>query len=317
MSGQLNLFDDTGGSSHSLPVGEQTLEPILLDKDRYYLPDQLVGPDSLRYLTQDYEINGNLLGRLLRELHNNEKTQSKITRKDLSSLLTIPLKRVEGLTAISNKAELLTKKIVVTPFGNLIVDYDPYFLNIGSLWFLHFIMSSNAKIIFWSRLFNSISYQSGLIVQNEVMNYFSDVVDRKNEKVMMSRGWSELRNILLTYSDYIFKPLGLIVRFENRKFAIITDEFQIPPLIWLASILAYRDRYYPGAVTLETRLLVDANFSPGRLFRQNEAQVRKVLDRMHSLGLLTVERNLGLDQVRFKSEFTWLGAVAAHLREGK
>ena len=93
--------------------------------------------------------------------------------------------------------------------------------------------------------------------------------------------------------------------------------FPIPPLIWLASILAYRDRYYAKAATLETHLLVDANFSPGRLFRQNEASVRRALDVLHNAGLLTAESRLGLDQVRFKGDFTWLSALTRYLQEGQ
>ena len=53
---------------------------------------------------------------------------------------------------------------------------------------------------------------------------------------------------------------------------IITDEFDIPPYVWLSSILAYRDRFYPGAASLETHLLIDADFSPGRLFRQKKKE---------------------------------------------
>jgi len=48
--------------------------------------------------------------------------------------------------------------------------------------------------------------------------------------------------------------------------------------------------------------------------RQNEATVRRVLDELHNAGLLTVETRSGLDQVRFKREFTWLSAAARHLR---
>jgi hypothetical protein len=130
-------------------------------------------------------------------------------------------------------------------------------------------------------------------------------------------GAKELGAILRTYSDSVFKPLGMLVRVDTGRYVIITDEFDISPLIWLASILVYRDRFYPGAASLETQLLIDAHFSPGRLFRQKEERIREVLDRLHTLGLITVETRLGLDQVRFKREVTWISAIARYFEDGQ
>lgn len=315
MGDQLNLFSDDPNNSGPVDPGKQILAPIPLDKDRLRTAVELVPPDALYYLTQTYDIDSNLLGRLLRASRENQIPGIKLTRKKIASLLTVPTKQIVGLTASAIKAELILSNNMLTPFGKVVLNADPHLLNSGLLWFLHYLMASNANLVLWSRLFNTIYYQAEIVTTSDFITHFTDFKTSMREQQFHDRGASELRSILQTYSNSLFKPLGLVVRFEERKYAVITDEFSIPPSIWLASILAYRDRYYPGTGTLETHLLVDAHFSPGRLFRQNEKQVRQALDRMHSLGLITVERGLGLDQVRFKSEFTWLSAVARHLQE--
>jgi hypothetical protein len=103
---------------------------------------------------------------------------------------------------------------------------------------------------------------------------------------------------------------------DKGHYLLITDAFDIHPLIWLSSILAYRDRYYPGVASLESHLLVDAHFSPGRIFHQKEEMVRQALDKLHNSGFITVETRLGLDQVRFKREITWISAIARYFEEG-
>ena len=121
--------------------------------------------------------------------------------------------------------------------------------------------------------------------------------------------------IIRTYSDEMFAPLGLAWATRHRRLRCPQGHGAIPPLIWLACLLVYRDRYYPGAASLETPLIVDAHFSPGRILRQREAAVRRALDELHNAGLLAVETRSGLDQVRFRREITWLSAVRRYFEE--
>lgn len=317
MTGQLNLFNDAPRKPDPVGPGDQILEPIPLDKDQLHTPEDLVPPDSRIFITLNYDVTNALLSRLLRAFNENEESKIDMNRKEIASALTIPTKRIEGLAGFASKAELIKGKNNLTPFGKLVLKSDPHILNTGLLWFFHYLMVSNARLLLWSRLFNSIYYQVDEVTSNDVIRFFIDVKGETSDKQFLKSGRDEFKSVLHTYSDSLFKSLGLVLRIDERKYIVISDEFPIPPSIWLASILAYRDRYYPGAATLETSLLVDANFSPGRLFRQGDKTVRRVLDRLHAQGMLTVERSLGLDQVRFKSEFTWLSAVARHLQEEK
>ena len=316
MTGQLKLFDDGNEPKTSLDYRGQVLEPIQLDKDRAVSPADLVPLDSQFRFTNNYNISGSLIGRMLRALAD-RANQSDFTREALASELTIPSERIESMFRFVRKAELSKTKNKLTAFGRLILDNDPYFLNTGSLWFLHFLIASNANIIIWSRLFDIVFRENDEVSPGNITQYYSDVRRGMKERVFQYNGAKELGAVLRTYADDMFRPLNLVMRLAIGRYAVLTDEFPIPLLIWLASILVYRDRYYPNAATLETHLLVDAHFSPGRLFRQTEKTVRQVLDGLHNAGQLTVESHLGLDQVRFKNEITWLSALARYFEEGR
>lgn len=318
MTGQLPLFDDAQPGSHPIEVGEQMLEPIPINVITSLSTADRTPSDSLFTMTKNYNVSGGLVGRLLRALSDKAETgENKVSREMLASELTIPTQRVDGLFNFVRRAEMVSAKYELTLFGHLILTHDPYLLNTDLLWFLHYFMASNARLIIWNRLFDHIFFQNDEVSPSDATDFFLDVKGNMTEKVFLKNCRNEIGAILRTYADDLFKSLGLVVRFDTGQYTIITDEFNIQPYIWLATVLVYRDRYFPGVASLETRLLIDAHFSPGRLFRQKEAWVRRALDELHNLGLLTVETRLGLDQVRFKSGYTWLSALAHHFQEAR
>lgn len=317
MTGQLLLFDDSHPDPRSPEMKEQVLEPIVLDKDRTNSLEPLTPPQATFRMTYNYSYTGGLIGRLLRALKEKSESGNIGNRDDIASELTIPSERLKGIFNFVRRTELTTAKNELTPLGELVLQRDPFILNPGLLWLLHYLLSSNANIVIWSRLFNQISYEMDEIAPPDIVSYYTDIQGGMKDPVFRQNAGKEIGTTLRSYSDDLFKPIGLVIRIDDNHYGILTDHFAIPPYTWLACLMAYRDRYYPGAATLEIPLLINAHFSPGRLFRQNEQWVRAALDNLHGRGLLAVETRLGLDQVRFKSGITWLSAVARHFQEGR
>jgi hypothetical protein len=318
MSGmQIPLFDDSAPKSPRAEWGEQLLQPIPIHKDQAASPVDLVPDDAIVRFTNNYNISGSLISRFLSFFNDLGDKPIKLLQDTLSSELAIPSERIRGLMNFSRKTELLTSENHLTSLGKIYLKYDQYFLNPGSLWLLHYLLSSNAFVPIWSRLFNTVVYQVEEISPADMPGFFKDIQGGTSDKMFHHNGSKELGAVLRTYSEGIFKPLGLMVRVGTGRYLLISDEFDIPPLVWISSILAYRDRFYPGAASLETHLLIDGHFSPGHLFRQKEEVVRQALERLHNLGLITLETRLGLDQVRFKREITWISAIARYFEEAK
>jgi hypothetical protein len=167
--------------------------------------------------------------------------------------------------------------------------------------------------VLWSNLFDTVFYLKDEISNQEILDTFRVLQGRWSEKTINEKVRLEANAILKGYTDALFAPLGLLSKQDKALYYGYWNTASIPTLVWLAVILAYRDRYYAGVSSLEISLLVNAHYSPGRILRQKESPLRQALDQLHNAGLLTVETRSGLDQIRFKREITWFSAMNDHL----
>lgn len=316
MTDQLSLFDQRPEPKDTARPVEQELESIPINKDAggASLLDLL--PDAaLLALNRGYPIRASHVSRILRAAQERQAEKEPIKRDDLAAELSISWARVQGTINVMRKAELLKPKNAPTPLGNLVMGHSPHLDDDGLLWFLHYLLASNPHLVLWSHLFDQALGGREEITITEVTTQHAILAGRWSTDTLEVKVPKELGAIIRTYSDEMFVPLGLLGRRDIGAYDAPRDAGMIPPLIWLACLLAYRDRYYPGAASLETPLIVDAHFSPGRILRQREAAVRRALDELHNAGLLAVETRSGLDQVRFRREVTWLWAVRRYFEE--
>lgn len=314
MTGQLSLFDpDPQDKSPTSVV--QDLDVITIPKDLSgsHLTD-LVPDDALLALTRNYAPKAVHVGRILSLLQEKSEQGEAITRDEIAEKLSMPWASAQGTINVMRKAGLVDTKTKITPLGALVLAKSPYLDNQGLLWFLHFLLGSNAQLVLWSNTFNFVLQDKDEITIHETSDFFQGLTGRWSEKSLKEKAPKEIGAIFRTYTDDMLFDLRLITKEDTGSYQIFSNSGTIPKLVWLSVILAYRDRYYPGASSLEVPLLIRAHYSPGRILRQNEAIIRKALDELHNADLLTVETRSGLDQVRFKREITWLSAITAYLQ---
>jgi hypothetical protein len=226
----------------------------------------------------------------------------------------MPKALAESTAAVMRRMELIDSKNRITPWGTLIHARCPYLDDPGLLWLLHYLLASDARLMLWSVLFNTVLYQKEETTNQDVREFLQPLQGRWSEGSLGKKVSSEINAIFKTYTQALFSRLGLVHKTDRASYICFHDTGIIPTYIWLSTLLIYRDRYYPGAASLEIPLIVRGHYSPGRILRQNETSVRRALDTLHNAGLLTVETRSGLDQVRFKREHTWLSAAALHLQ---
>ena len=101
----------------------------------------------------------------------------------------------------------------------------------------------------------------------------------------------------------------------HRGQAVRGDPEPVPPQIFCAAALSYRDHFSPKAVTLDVSLLAKAANSPGRVFGLTERQVRDLLEEVKRLGYFYVEMRADLDQVRFREDCDFLGVIRRYYDE--
>lgn len=309
---QSSFFDNPPKSQKS-EVWEQPVEAIPLQKDMPGVSLASIVPSNARLeLTRHYEIHSPHLSRILHLL--DETRDFKQTIEQIAQRLSIPSARTEATLSFGRKTGMISSENSLTRFGELILKKNPYLDDKGLLWFLHYLLASNASLIVWSLAFNYLSVNKPEVDLNEITQVLTKATDKWSEKTLKKKAPAELRGTLRCYTEEIFSALELVTHIKGTKYEFNSNTSVIPPLIWLGSLTVYRDQYYPGTPSLEIPLIIDGNFSPGRIFRQNQVSVRKALDELHNAGLLTVEARSGLDQVRFKRDTTWLSVLALHLK---
>jgi len=315
MSSQLNLFDYEPRDHDKLDTIEQVIEPVSLNKDLVgstltdLIPDGVILELNRRYETRSVHV-----GRILDLLKRKRAGGKTVTREEVGQLLSMTWASVRGTLNVMRRMGLVDPQIRITPFGDLVVTHSPYLDDQGLLWLLHFLLASNAQLVLWSNLFNIVLVSEDEIALQEASRAFQPLMGRWSENSINKKVPKELTAILKTYSDAMFSPLRLITKEDKGNYLVHSNTASVPALVWLSIILVYRDRYYPGAASLEAPLITRADYSPGRILRQNEITVRRVLDELHNAGLLAVETRSGLDQVRFKRGLTWLSVISRFLQ---
>ena len=316
MSGQLSLFDYAARLPKAEIALDQEIEPIPVHKDvpGLTLPDRV--PEGARLsLNRTYAPRASHVSRILRLAIERRSEKEPIKREDISSELAVSWARIEGTINVMRRCLLLSPDNAPTPLGSLVHAYSLYIDDSGLLWLLHYLLASDAYLVLWSHLFNGILLGIEEISVAGASQCFGSLAGRWSESSLEVKVPKEVGGILRTYADEMLTPLGILTKRDVGIYDVHSSTARIPPLIWLACVLVYRDRYYPGVPSLEVRLIADANYSPGRILRQKEIAARRALDELHDLDMLTVETRSGLDQVRFRREVTWLSALARHFEE--
>ena len=315
MTGQLSLFDQPTKPDKPQNDPVQELDAITINKDQpgAKLPD-LVPDSALLALNRGYGVRPVHVGRILGLLLEQKETGQSITRDEIAEKLSMTWAAMQGTMNVMRRAELVDSQTRITPFGELVLSSSPYLDNPGLLWLLHYLLGSNALLVLWSNLFNLVLQDREEITIQHASETFRVLEGRWSAKTIHEKTRHELGGIFKTYTEDLLEPLKIVAKSDFGVYQSFWDTVTIPALIWLSTVLIYRDRYYPGSSSLEIPLMTRAHYSPGRILRQNEASVRRALDVLHNAGLLTVETRSGLDQVRFKREITWLRAITHHLR---
>lgn len=320
MTGQLNLFDQQPEEENTIVQNTsfnlvQEIEPIVLDKDRASARlTELIPEDATLELVLHYETRSVQVSRILSLLEKACNAGESYSRDEISQQLNMTRAAGIGTINVMRRIALVDRQNVITPFGLQVLNASPYLDDLGLLWLLHYLLASNAQLILWANLFDRVLLDKDQITVTEAAKEYQSLAVRWSQYSVKKKIPQELKAIFKTYAQELFSYLRLIRESKDGVYEAFWETGKIPPLIWLSTLLIYRDRYYPGVASLEVPLIVRGHFSPGRILRQNEAAVRRSLDELHNRGMLTVETRSGLDQVRFKRETTWLKAAIQYLQ---
>jgi len=258
------------------------------------------------------EINFAQIQRLLEELI--QKNKASYLTREISEILGYPPKKSQGFARLLSFLGLLEYPSKnPTPLAVLINRYDPYFEDIGTLWFLHYHISSNPNIIIWNRIANRLMTKSHFTYE-QVPELFEDHRDKYGKSTFTAFLRKEFNICTRAYIESEFSRLNLLTREKKDKFTK-TNPATAPDEILLTAILLYRQKFWPYNVGMEIKDLVHPENSPCKLFYLHEHRFREALERLRMNGFIHIESFADLDQIKFAKTADYLEALEMYFQK--
>ncbi|TEU18424.1 MAG: DUF4007 family protein [Anaerolineales bacterium] len=266
-------------------------------------------------LSNHYRLEFDRFSQLLGASAEISAERGRIPVQMLADAIGTVYRKAENYVSMAKALGLLTPTTLVpSPLGRLIVQYDPYFDDTGLLWLLHYNIGAEPRHYVWNRFVNRVVPENRFFDREKVLDYFGDLGEHFTGKDAPSHLSHEVTTVLDAYTNQQFSRLGYIREQSDGQYGWGSSE-PIPPLIALAATLLYRDRFLPGATSLEFSHLVSAPNSVGRVFNLIEADVRRLADELRAMGTLYIESRADLDQIRFRNNYTVVEVVEGYFQE--
>lgn len=189
-----------------------------------------------------------------------------------------------------------------TNIGNIIYKYDDFLQDEGTLWLMHYFLSSNEYMLIWNRIINTL-YSKDTVAREEAVKLFEDLKGQVSDYTYKHHITKEVCGLLDAYSNQRFSKLNLLEK-EDDYYTIHRNS-DVPVHILLCTAIRYKDTHYPGATSLSIDEVCNGINSPGRIFVIDEHIMRAKLEGLKNQGLINIESSGDLDQIRFKERFSF------------
>lgn len=254
--------------------------------------------------TNGYRPRFDQITRILQFLHFQEG-RKKIPRQEIVAALGIPDKQVENLTSMITGFGLVFPRVtLLTPFGKAVIQSDPYFDRLETLWMIHYLVSSNPEYVVWYRIINTILPTQDQFSINQVADrYFSDLAIRFSERTISEKLPKEVGAVFAAYTRSELSHLEIFAA-EGTGTFIKSNPVDVPTLAFLFCLAQFREQHFPGSSALNIDEVCRVDNSPGKVLLLSEYQVRAQLGDLHNTGVIRLEQLANLDQVRFTDNLT-------------
>ena len=248
-----------------------------------------------------YYLGFDTLARLLDTVCRDER--GRIPMEELASAMGVADRQAKHLSALANSLGLV-QKITYKPtlIGQLVKDKDPFFDDIGTLWFLHYIIGSDPRAIVWNRAVNKFIPKNYRFKREILRDSFFDLKEWFSEYSLKAHVLKEVNTFLDAYTNQSFSRL-VYLRTEDDWYTLGYRQ-SIPLFVLAASIAHFRDAQRVGDTALPIPDLCNAPNSPGVVFQLPEDQIRTMLEELKTQPGISLESRADLDQVRISPELS-------------
>ncbi len=257
-------------------------------------------------LSNGYFVNFTYLARILNAVCQDQR--ERIPQTELAATIGFTERHVKHLCGIAH-ALGLTERVTYkpTPLGRLVHRYDPFFDDVGTLWFLHYVVSSNPYNLIWNRIVTVILPTRRLITRKQARAAFNDLRQTLSEYSIQKHVLQELNTVLDAYTNQYFARLDYL-HLENDTYVLGKAE-PVPPLVLGACIVCFRDCHRSNDTAVSVTDLLTTSDGPGVVLQLEEDHLRVLLEQLKVQPGFSLESRADLDQVRLTDntpDYVWM-----------
>lgn len=233
-----------------------------------------------------------------------------VKRSLLVEKLGVSKAKTDALLSLARGFDLLqrSRTLRLTPLGNLITQHDPFFVDTGTLWFLHYVVSSEIRQLIWNQFVTHIFPQVHPLTLQQFRQCLADEQQNSISASTKMHIYQETRLVFDTYIHKNFAKLGYFCTAEGTLCDLGHCQ-ALPTLVLAASIAHYRDRYHAGDTAVLVADLIEAPNGPGVVFQLSEEHLRAALEELKLYPGVLLESRADLDQVRLTDtmpDYVWM-----------
>ena len=243
--------------------------------------------------------------------------------------------QVAGLTYENQK----TRMQFLTRFGKLVWENDKYIEEDGTLYLIHYFLSSNKEMgtswYYFFNHYNATEFTKESYLESMKMFLYEQEKENGAKEIKFSERalLEDLDCILRTYlpsqtkyspesnMDSPFLDLQLLKVIDAKEKVYAKNSplsLVINPLIILAVIINEKEKLEEKDKTkvsdIKISTLESAPNNIGRIFNLNNLTVAMYLDKLQNMGYIKVVRTAGLDIVKINEELTFIDVVEKYYK---
>ncbi len=213
-------------------------------------------------------------------------------------------KHLAGLAQAMGLLQAVTYK--PTTWGRLVEAYDPFFDDLGTLWFIHYVISSDPRHLVWNRIVTDLVPSRRRVTRDQIRSAFDDLHQWYSAYSIQKHVLKEVNTVLDAYTQQRLSRLAYLRRepgVDGDAYVLAYRE-PVPALVLVASIVHFRDRARSGDSAVTIPDLLTAPNSPGVVFQLGEDRLRALLEDLKTQPGLSLESRADLDQLRLTDDAT-------------
>ena len=254
-------------------------------------------------------------GWLAKGIKNVKEYGNVFALQNATDILGIGTNMVKSLKYWMTATKLIEEKnreIMLSDFGSIINEYDPYLEDIFSWWLIHINMITNVDDAYiYNLFFNKCTMK--VFSKRDIFEQISQILNNNkleyNENILQD----EVNMIIKTYSidEKIDNPennficplseLNLIKKVDINAYERIRPDFRNLNylIVYYLMVLLSEDKEY-----LSIDDLIKLDNSPAKLLNLDKNLINEYLDEMKKHDLIIINRTAGLNMIYFNKKLS-------------